>query len=768
MDFSSPDGWRKVKVIGRGGSSTVYEVDIVGTDLVVAAKEIHIDGLTKDQVLAIEAEIDTMKSLQHQNIVNYLGTQRQENYFYIFLEYADMGSLRQLYQNRGALSEHQAALCTWHILNGLSYLHSNGIAHRDIKGANVLLTHKGEPKLADFGASKRFDTASIVSGLKGTPHWMAPEVIKGTQMTTGWMKADVWSLGCTVVEMLTGDLPFSEFENPMTAMYHIANGMSPPLRDVPVSDHARTFVAACTTVDPFERPSVDELLHHPFLASCSAGEFLSLDDCDRSSDVHDYSPVVDSRPPPPPEEVTCKEENPALDRAITIDAQTQSAETSGTSLESLQAQNTPQIHKTRKTRPKPVSSEATSTRPTIKTQHGLPPRATAGNYGQSTQSGTRYPTPPQDPKASTQHTPRSRKHSSNIGVREEGNRDKFLATMDASNRDATGDSQTSLIAQTQNAHSPSGLDSGQLVAQDSSSISNEIDTLAGSLERNLGVFSEENLQRHDQHNHQEHDNSDNSKGENDNRVVSIISHTAPNRGGSSLTESGDGSENWQNEDTKLDDINGPLKVGNENTISNPLRPIAPLSSQKLSLCSEPSTGGVHMTKGKSKSGLLLVKKDAYPVHLKHGTLAHSNHALHIHPHDKHQLNSKPLKPLRKRTKLRSKSANVSGGGSSIALPPMERQPNALRALKNPMIPQLQLRVIQSAPSVSRSVNLPPILSSKTPNKLQSTAHNSYSKCKRSHATSSSPRHLGTLGSQGLTGVCKMEDEKGGILAPRKG
>ena len=93
----------------------------------------------------------------------------------------------------------------------------------------LLLTSDGVLKLADFGASKKIENESLVSCLKGTPHWMAPEVIKGTQMSTGWMKADVWSLGCTLVELLSASLPFSEYDNPMTAMYQIASGKIPPL-----------------------------------------------------------------------------------------------------------------------------------------------------------------------------------------------------------------------------------------------------------------------------------------------------------------------------------------------------------------------------------------------------------------------------------------------------------------------------------------------------------------------------------------------------------
>lgn len=166
-NFTSSDQWKKHQVIGRGGSSTVYKVELKHNGNILAMKEVQIDGLTKDQILAIEAEIETMKSLSNRNIVNYLGTFRQQNNFYLFLEYADGGSLRQFYQKYGRLDESQVCLCTKDMLLGLLYLHSNGIAHRDIKGANVLLTANGEMKLADFGASKRLDTASIVSGLKG-------------------------------------------------------------------------------------------------------------------------------------------------------------------------------------------------------------------------------------------------------------------------------------------------------------------------------------------------------------------------------------------------------------------------------------------------------------------------------------------------------------------------------------------------------------------------------------------------------------------------
>jgi serine/threonine protein kinase len=175
-ELNSPinfQAWEYISIVGKGGSSTVYKANLKeNRDQFIAVKQIETDGLQKGQINGIKAEIETLRSLSHPHIVSYLGAHQRPNKIFILLEFAEGGSLRQYYQKNGGLDPNQTALCVEQILFGLNYLHSNGLAHRDIKCANCLLTNDGKVKLADFGASKRFESDSIVSGLKGTPHWM--------------------------------------------------------------------------------------------------------------------------------------------------------------------------------------------------------------------------------------------------------------------------------------------------------------------------------------------------------------------------------------------------------------------------------------------------------------------------------------------------------------------------------------------------------------------------------------------------------------------
>lgn len=170
----------------------------------------------------------------------------------------------------GKLSESVVSTYTRQICEGLRYLHHNNIAHRDIKVANILVDDRGTIKLADFGASKAIQQDTIrdestKKGLTGTPLYMAPEVV--TASSPG-RKADIWAIGCTVLELATGQMPWKAlgFRAVMPLLLHIAHsGETPPVPETGISDSLRSFLGRCFQRDPALRATADELLQHPFL-----------------------------------------------------------------------------------------------------------------------------------------------------------------------------------------------------------------------------------------------------------------------------------------------------------------------------------------------------------------------------------------------------------------------------------------------------------------------------------------------------------------------
>ncbi|KAB1279165.1 Mitogen-activated protein kinase kinase kinase 2 [Camelus dromedarius] len=218
------------------------------------------------EVNALECEIQLLKNLLHERIVQYYGCLRdpQEKTLSIFMEYMPGGSIKDQLKAYGALTENVTRKYTRQILEGVHYLHSNMIVHRDIKGANILRDSTGNVKLGDFGASKRLQTICLSgTGMKsvtGTPYWMSPEVISGEGYGR---KADIWSVGCTVVEMLTEKPPWAEFEA-MAAIFKIATQPTNPKLPPHVSDYTRDFLKRIF-VEAKLRPPTDELLRHTFV-----------------------------------------------------------------------------------------------------------------------------------------------------------------------------------------------------------------------------------------------------------------------------------------------------------------------------------------------------------------------------------------------------------------------------------------------------------------------------------------------------------------------
>uniref|UniRef100_A0A8C1Z7C0 Mitogen-activated protein kinase kinase kinase 3-like n=1 Tax=Cyprinus carpio TaxID=7962 RepID=A0A8C1Z7C0_CYPCA len=265
---TAPVTWRRGKLLGQGAFGRVYLCYDVDTGRELAAKQVHFDPAspeTSKEVSALECEIQLLKNLHHERIVQYYGCLRDhiEKTLTIFMEYMPGGSVKDQLKAYGALTENVTRKYTRQILEGMSYLHSNMIVHRDIKGANILRDSAGNVKLGDFGASKRLQTICMsstgVRSVTGTPYWMSPEVISGEGYGR---KADVWSLGCTVVEMLTEKPPWAEFEA-MAAIFKIATQPTNPQLPSHISEHTRDFLR-CIFVEAKYRPSAEELLRHPF------------------------------------------------------------------------------------------------------------------------------------------------------------------------------------------------------------------------------------------------------------------------------------------------------------------------------------------------------------------------------------------------------------------------------------------------------------------------------------------------------------------------
>jgi serine/threonine protein kinase len=260
--------WQRGGVIGQGAFGSVYQGLNLDTGELMAVKQLPTRDMNKSELGAIEHEISMMEVLEHENIVRYLGCEAGADNFSIFLEYVPGGSIRDLVGRFGALDETVVRVYTRQLLLGLEYLHRAGFAHRDIKGANILVANSGRVKVADFGASKRVSSKSVMlsTGIKGTPQWMAPEVIKEQQTDRGWKKADIWSVGCTVIEMATGKPPWSEFTNPLTCMFHISSEDVIPAFPPDSSRHQLDFLQRCLQRQPGKRPDVTSLLLHQFVA----------------------------------------------------------------------------------------------------------------------------------------------------------------------------------------------------------------------------------------------------------------------------------------------------------------------------------------------------------------------------------------------------------------------------------------------------------------------------------------------------------------------
>jgi len=269
-----PTRWIKGALIGSGSFGSVWLGMNAFSGELMAVKQVELprgedqrDGRKQAMVYALRREVTLLMQIQHENIVSYLGSNSDTTHLNIFLEYVPGGTVSSFLITYGAFEEPLIRNFLRQILCGLIYLHDQDIIHRDIKGANVLVDNKGGIKISDFGISKKTEAGMLsVAGtnrasLQGSVYWMAPEVVKQSGHS---LKADVWSLGCLVVEMFTGVHPFPN-SSQMQAIFQIGQSAAPEIPVVCTAD-GKDFLTQTFDLDQHRRPSARELATHAFLS----------------------------------------------------------------------------------------------------------------------------------------------------------------------------------------------------------------------------------------------------------------------------------------------------------------------------------------------------------------------------------------------------------------------------------------------------------------------------------------------------------------------
>ncbi|KAK1666608.1 hypothetical protein QYE76_054767 [Lolium multiflorum] len=257
MTIAVSGQWTRLRTLGCGASGAVVSLAADGA----SGELFAVKSVAAADAPMLSREQGIMSGLCSPDVVRCIGGGHRDGSYHLFLEFAPGGSLAdEVARNGGRLEEQAIRAYAADVLRGLAYIHGESLVHGDIKSRNIVIGADGHAKIADFGCARM---AGSDRPIGGTPAFMAPEVARGEEQGPA---ADMWALGCTIIEMATGRAPWSDIDNVLAAVHRI--GYTDAVPEVPawLSPEAKNFLAACFARNAGERATAVELLEHPFLA----------------------------------------------------------------------------------------------------------------------------------------------------------------------------------------------------------------------------------------------------------------------------------------------------------------------------------------------------------------------------------------------------------------------------------------------------------------------------------------------------------------------
>ncbi|XP_028852725.1 mitogen-activated protein kinase kinase kinase kinase 1-like [Denticeps clupeoides] len=284
-----------LQILGTGSFGRVWKVKKKETQELLAVKMIRFPGKNPERRLQ---ETHILERRRHPNIVGFKDSFIANNLLWICMEYCE-GSIKHLYKEAGAFSDHQIAFVCRETLKGLAYLHQMKVIHSDVKGDNIMVGRQGAIKIGDLGSGINFSDMDRRRNVSGTPHWMAPEVIVAVTKGPYNCLCDIWSLGITAIEMAEKKPPNTDMKVDRLFAERSSEHFKPPTLKAEKyrSEMFASFLKACLKEKAQNRPSAEELLSHTFVAQSHLSCSLLLELLDwLKQDLHPPASLEVDRP----------------------------------------------------------------------------------------------------------------------------------------------------------------------------------------------------------------------------------------------------------------------------------------------------------------------------------------------------------------------------------------------------------------------------------------------------------------------------------------